>query len=65
MWFIGVEVEIETSAPPPKKKFWIRPCNCVLLLWFYPEKHCTYFDSRAKKQCLIDFMMFFVTANIQ
>ena len=26
MWFIGVEVEQETSAPPPKKKFWIRPC---------------------------------------
>ena len=24
MWFIGVEVEKETSAPPPKK-FWIRP----------------------------------------
>ena len=26
MWFIGVEVEQETSAPPPKKKSWIRPC---------------------------------------
>ena len=26
MWFIGVEVEQETSAPPPKKKTWIRPC---------------------------------------
>ena len=25
MWFIGVEVEQETSAPPPKKS-WIRPC---------------------------------------
>ena len=24
--FIGVEVEQETSAPPPKKKSWIRPC---------------------------------------
>ena len=24
MWFIGVEVEQETSAPPPKKKSWIR-----------------------------------------
>ena len=27
MWFIiiiGVEVEQKTSAPPPKKKFWIR-----------------------------------------
>ena len=26
MWFIGVEVQQETSAPPPKKKSWIRPC---------------------------------------
>ena len=26
MLFIGVEVEQETSAPPPKKKPWIRPC---------------------------------------
>ena len=25
MWFIDVEVEQETSAPPPKKKSWIRP----------------------------------------
>ena len=25
-WFIGVEVEQETSATPPKKKSWIRPC---------------------------------------
>ena len=27
MWFIGVELEQETSAPPPKKKSWIRPCE--------------------------------------
>ena len=26
MWFIGVEVEQETSAPPPKKISWIRRC---------------------------------------
>ena len=25
MWLIGVEVKQETSAPPPKKKSWIRP----------------------------------------
>ena len=25
LWFIGVEVKQETSAPPPKKKSWIRP----------------------------------------
>ena len=29
MWFIGVEVEQETSAPPPKKKSWIRPWKTV------------------------------------
>ena len=27
MWFIGVEVEQETSVPAPKKKSWIRPCG--------------------------------------
>ena len=27
MWFIGVEVEQEMRAPPPKKKSWIRPCS--------------------------------------
>ena len=27
MWFIGAEVEQETSAPPPEKKAWIRPCG--------------------------------------
>ena len=26
-WFIGVEVGQETSAPPPTKKSWIRPCK--------------------------------------
>ena len=30
MWFIGVEVEQETSAPPPQKKSLSRPCNCCL-----------------------------------
>ena len=31
MWFIGVEVEQETSAPPHKKKnSWIRPCFACL-----------------------------------
>ena len=27
MRFIGVKVEQETSAPPPKKKSWTRPCT--------------------------------------
>ena len=32
MWFIGVEVEQETIAPPPKKKSWIRPWKDSFLL---------------------------------
>ena len=52
MWFIGVEVEQETSAPPPKKnpgskrrvhpllkKSWIRPCKTRLQLSI-----CAYFQ---------------------
>ena len=31
MWFIDVEVEQETSAPPPKKKSSFRPCNPLCL----------------------------------
>ena len=30
MWFIGVEVEQETSAAPPKKNSWIRPWVCTV-----------------------------------
>ena len=41
MWFIVVEVEQESSAPPPKKKFWIRPWFCSLKL-IVSLKH-TYF----------------------
>ena len=26
MWFISVQVEQDTSAHPPKKRSWIRPC---------------------------------------
>ena len=32
MWFFGVEVEQETSAPPPKKKSWIRSCGFLIQL---------------------------------
>ena len=31
--FIGVEVEQVTSAPPPKKKSSIRPCDLALSVW--------------------------------
>ena len=30
MWFIGVDVDQETSAPPPKKNPGSRPCMYVL-----------------------------------
>ena len=32
MWFIGVEVEQETSAPPPKKNPGSAPGDHVLML---------------------------------
>ena len=32
MWFIGVEVEQETSAPPPKKNPGSAPVNCHYLV---------------------------------
>ena len=31
MWFIGVEVEQETSAPPPKKIRGSAPACCIEL----------------------------------
>ena len=31
MWFIGVEVEQETSAPPPKKNPGSAPVLCTYL----------------------------------
>ena len=35
MWFIGVEVEQETRAPPPKKNPGSAPVYCSLsALWF-------------------------------
>ena len=40
MWFIGVEVKQETSAPPPKKKSWIRPLFVVssFVIFTFPLK---------------------------
>ena len=53
MWFIGVEVEQETSPPPPKKNpgsapasgrpfsipNWLLPATLTLLLWPLPSIH--------------------------
>ena len=43
MWFIGVEVEQETSAPPPKKNPGSAPAlSCILKLipGFVKGTHC-------------------------
>ena len=51
MWFIGVEVEQKTSAPPPKKS-WIRPCKTFLFL------HSTFLiraSNVVKTCCLLNF----------
>ena len=71
MWFIGVEVEQDTSAPPPKKT-WIRPCRRR----FYPFaglKNFTtiscfhlsiqmYFDARTQVSITTFFMLAVQTA---
>ena len=35
MWFIGVEVEQEKSAPPPKKNPGSAPARVAILLEYY------------------------------
>ena len=38
MWFIGVEVEQETSAPSPKKNPWSAPVVVTFLLFYDEDK---------------------------
>ena len=38
MWFIGVEVEQETSAPPPKKNPGSAPVTACISLVHEPDK---------------------------
>ena len=38
MWFIGVEIEQETSAPPPKKNPGSAPANYPLTETFFLPK---------------------------
>ena len=49
MWFIGVEVEQETSASPPKKKSWIRPCIKRVTGKFLEVSSCSCAKQQAKK----------------
>ena len=44
MWFIGVEVEQETSAPPPKKKILDPPLKCFLFPFQSTFIPCNLFD---------------------
>ena len=38
-WFIGVEVEQETSAPSPKKNPWSAPVNQIFIFVFHYSKN--------------------------
>ena len=38
MWFIGVEVEQETSAPPPKKEFLTRVVDVIADIFYSPQQ---------------------------
>ena len=42
MWVIGVEVEQETSTPPPEKKSWIRPWSLLTLMAFWVVNYGKY-----------------------
>ena len=63
MWFIGVEVEKETSAPPPKKNPGSAPAVYICYLWLNHFKQiqtshftgCLFpeFDSTHEVQCLM------------
>ena len=39
MWFIGVEVEQETSAPPPKKNSGSTPAYLIQLIEAFETVH--------------------------
>ena len=63
MWFIGVEVEQETSAPPPKKNPGSAPVAFALLFSLWIDL-VTVFDAiltsrqpREKLQCLYENLM--------
>ena len=63
MWFIGVEVEQETSAPPPKKNPGSAPVTFALLFSLWIDL-VTVFDAiltsrqpREKVQCLYENLM--------
>ena len=61
MWFIGVEVEQETSAPPPKKNPGSAPAIIRSHATWYGERNTKYFlnleNSNKKKSCIRKLLM--------
>ena len=53
MWFIAVEVEQETSSPPPKKTSWIRPWIVSLTVFFSSHFRCLDFLPERDINCNI------------
>ena len=61
MWFIGVEVEQETSAPPPKKNPGSAPENdiqlsrlkIVYLFTWAPSREATYNSNQISRECIL------------
>ena len=54
MWFIGVEVEQETSAPPPKKNPGSAPVNCNYLVNSYHKELKSILTAFGLKQLIKD-----------
>ena len=53
MWFIGVEVELETSAPPPKKNPGSAPvCSLFTVQLEAAEQKCALSSSSRKGQIM-------------
>ena len=53
MWFIGVEVEQETSAPPPKKNPGSAPAMFANFSGFDFLRAVSTFRERKKNSCLV------------
>ena len=50
MWFIGVEVEQDTSAPPPKKNPGSAP------EYYHSHSYCAYVENLFENQIFLHFL---------
>ena len=50
MWFIGVEVEQDTSAPPPKKNLGSAP------EYYHSHSYCAYVEKLFENQIFLHFL---------